>query len=142
MPCVAVPEAIVRPRLDVRRNARVPDVAVVCAPPSRAKTFEDPLVIVEILSPGNENDTWESIVACTTIPSVQEIFILHSERIEGQILRKAGDGSWPELPELLRHGASGRLQSIDFEFALADFYAQTYLLAEMETQTSDTTSTS
>lgn len=141
--CIVAPEAIIKPRLDARRNVRVPDVVVTCAPPSREKTFENPVLIVEVLSPSNEGDTWESITACATIPSMQEILILQSERIEGQILRKGADGAWLQVPELMKFGDSATLHSIDFAFALTDFYAQTYLIAELGAdQTSDTTSIS
>ena len=46
-PCRVAPEAPVRPALGTRNNARAPDVAVTCAPPSPSKTFDDPVLIIE-----------------------------------------------------------------------------------------------
>jgi Uma2 family endonuclease len=35
----------------------------------------EPIVVIEILSPSNANDTWGNVVLYTTIPSVREILV-------------------------------------------------------------------
>jgi hypothetical protein len=42
--------------------------------------LEDPVLIVEVLSPSNERETWEAIWACATIPTMREFLIVDSER--------------------------------------------------------------
>ena len=53
-PCRVAPEAPIRPAIGNRSsNTPAPDVAVTCAPPSATKTFDDPVLIIEVLSPSN-----------------------------------------------------------------------------------------
>ena len=47
----------------------------------------EPVLLVAILSPSNEAETRANIWAYTTIPSVQELLIVHSTRIEAELLR-------------------------------------------------------
>jgi Uma2 family endonuclease len=45
------------PRIRANENFRVPDLGVTCAPPSQGIMVPDPVLLVEILSPGNEGKT-------------------------------------------------------------------------------------
>jgi Uma2 family endonuclease len=108
------------------RNMRVPDLAVSCAPARFAPPAPvDPVLIVEILSPGNGAETWANVWAYASIPSVQEILILRADAIGGDLLRRGADGAWPDQPASL----SGALElaSIGFTVALAELYAGTPL---------------
>lgn len=89
------------------------------------RLLHEPVLIVEILSPSNEAETWSNVWAYTTIPSVQEILILTSLEISAELLRRAADGQWPQRG--LRLGADDelRLESIAGSFRLADFYSTT-----------------
>ena len=78
----------------------------------------DPVLLIEILSPSNEAQTRANIWAYTTIPSVQEILAVHSTRIEAELLRRGGDGNWPEAPEIVTGSDTLRLASIGFATAL------------------------
>ena len=62
----------------------------------------------------------------TTIPSVQEILVLHTVRIAAEVLRRRADGSWPEEPELVETGDL-TLGSIGFAVPLAALYRTTRL---------------
>jgi Uma2 family endonuclease len=42
----------------------------------------DPVLVIEIPSPSNEVETWANIWAYTTIPTVTEILIVSSTKIE------------------------------------------------------------
>lgn len=126
-PCRAGTEAPVLPPLAKRINARAPDVVVTCAPISDSGVIEEPVLIVEVLSPGNEAETWESIRALAPIPSLREILVLSSTAVEAQIFRRLDDGAWQAEAE--RHGPGSTLQlaSIDLGLLIADVYAGTYL---------------
>ena len=127
LPCRTVAEGGVIPRVRHDRNYRIPDLVVTCAPPSNDLMVPDPVLIVEILSPSNEVETWANIWAYTTIPSVAEILIVSSTKIGAELLRRNADGTWPEDPEQVTPDAPLRLESLDFETPLTAFYRTTAL---------------
>jgi Uma2 family endonuclease len=122
---IAEPGIVPRVRADM--NYRVPDVGVTCAPPSHGLMVADPVLLVEILSPSNESDTRANIWAYTTIPSVHELVVVHSTRIEAELLGRNADGSWPEQPEIIGAGDTLRLATIEFSTQLAALYRTTAL---------------
>jgi Uma2 family endonuclease len=115
------------PRVRANRNYRVPDLGVTCAPPSHNLMASDPILLIEILSPSNEAETWANVWTYTTIPSVREILIVHSTRQEAELLRRRADGSWPEEPDMIRAGAEVVLATIDLVTPLASLYRTTVL---------------
>jgi hypothetical protein len=68
------------PALGVTAVADEPDMDIV----------PDPILLIEILSPGNASDTWDNVWSYTTIPSVREIVVVHSTRIMAEVLRAGG----------------------------------------------------
>ncbi len=131
-PCRVVSEAGVVPRVRSDRNYRVPDLGITCAPPSSSLMVPEPILLIEILSPSNEVETWANIWAYTTIPTVAEILIVSSTKVEAELLRRRGDGSWPETPERIGADADLRLESVDFTVALKDIYRTTALAGTSE----------
>jgi len=127
MPCRVATEAPVVPKMKTKRNLRAPDLAVTCAPPSASKTFEMPVLIVEIMSPGNRKETWESIWACATIPSVREFLIVESESVYAEIFRRDADGNWPDDPVIVEAGGMFALSSIGCDIPIEYVYVGTYL---------------
>ncbi len=125
--CQVVTTPGIVPRIGANRNYRIPDLGVTCAPPSRELLMPDPVLLIEILSPSNENETRANIWAYTTIPTVREILAVRSTRIEAELLRRRGDGSWPEEPDIIGPGTDLSLASIDFTAPLADCYRTTEL---------------
>jgi Uma2 family endonuclease len=125
--CRAGTEAPVVPPMGRRANARAPDIAVTCAPISDSKVFEDPVVIVEVLSPGNEAETWESIQALAGLASLKEILVVQSTTVGAEVYRRDAAGAWPTEPERSVAGGSIKLASIGLELALADAYEGTVL---------------
>jgi Uma2 family endonuclease len=115
------------PHLLSAHNARVPDLGVTCSPllPGQA-TLPDPVLLIEILSPSNQAKTWSNVWAYTSIPSVQEILVLHSGSITAELLRRSAAGEWPEEPEQLT-GSDLTLTSIDFRVPMTELYARTGL---------------
>jgi Uma2 family endonuclease len=118
----------VAPRVRASINLRRPALGVT-AMPDRAGEYmlRDPVLLIEILSPGNASDTWDNVWSYATIPSVREIAVVHSTRVLVELLRRGADGSWPEEPEEIGPGDTLRLASIDFGCPLLDVYEQTHL---------------
>ncbi|MGH7152678.1 MAG: Uma2 family endonuclease, partial [Acetobacteraceae bacterium] len=110
------------------QNIRVPDLAVTCSPllPGQS-SLPDPVLIVEILSPSNQAKTWTNVWAYTSVPSVQEILVLHSARVGAELLRRTPEGLWPNRTASLTAGELV-LESIGFRVALAELYARTRLV--------------
>lgn len=127
--CRAATEAPVIPPFGKRANARAPDVTVTCVPASASPTFDDPLLIVEVLSPGNESETWESIRALAALTSLKEILVVQSTLLEASVYKRGPTGGWPMEPSTALAGGMIRLDSLDFELPLAEIYAGTHLLS-------------
>jgi Uma2 family endonuclease len=77
---------------------------------------------MEILSPSNEAETWANVWSYVTIPSVQEILLLHTAEMRGDLLRRQADGSWPDNPVTVAAGVTLTLESIEFSAAIDSFY--------------------
>jgi Uma2 family endonuclease len=108
-------------------NMRVPDLAVGCSPFDLNQAAPaNPVLIVEILSPGNRADTWANVWAYTSIPSVREILVLRADAIGGDLLRRLPDASWPDRPTVIGDDDLV-LDSIGFRVALSDLYGRTPL---------------
>jgi|ERR1700733_13962931 Uma2 family endonuclease len=122
--CRVVTEPGVRPhQVRADHNVRVPDLAITCAPwASDEKLLSAPLVLIEILSPSNLKDTWANVWAYVTIPSVQEILVLHTAEVRADLLRRQADGSWPADPTPLGEGDTVDLESVGFAASLTAFY--------------------
>jgi Uma2 family endonuclease len=128
-PCRAVTEPAIAPRVRSRSNLRVPDLAVTCSPVESGQlALPDPVLIIEILSPTNEAETWENVWTYVSIPSVQEILVLRSATIAADVLRRQPDGAWPEEPLPIGGDETVRLDSIGLACALTEFYLGTYLM--------------
>jgi Uma2 family endonuclease len=127
-PCRAVTEPAIVPRVRSRSNMRVPDLAVTCAPVESGQiALPEPLLIVEILSPTNEAETWENVWTYVSIPSVLEILVLRSASVAADLLRRQPDGTWPEEPLPISRDGTVQLDSIGLDCALTEFYLGTYL---------------
>lgn len=124
--CRVVLEPGVKTRIRARHNYRIPELGVICKPPvAGTQMVAEPVLIVEVLSPSNQKATWTNIWAYAANPAVQEILIIESTKIEGWLLRRQADGSWPEDPDPIAHDGRIVLNSIDLSIPLADAYATT-----------------
>ena len=91
-PCFGQSEAgIARP--DRNDTCYIADLAVTCTPPEPGQQLlQDPLLIVEILSPGTAlYDRQTKVSDYRRIPSVQEILLIDSTSIFAEVLRREGD---------------------------------------------------
>ena len=130
--CRVVTEPGIVPRGHSDKNYRVPDIGVTCAPPSAGQMLPHPLIPVEILSPSNETETrspkaWANVWAYLTIPTVMEVLVVNSTRIEAELLRRNPDATWPELPIQIGPDDALSLDSIGFTVPLAALYRTTTL---------------
>jgi|SRR4051812_26729133 len=120
--CSVVVAPSIVPRVQSNENFRVPDIGVTCAPPSGGVMVPDPVLLIEILFPGNEAQTRSNIWTYATIPSVQEILAVRSTRMEAELLRRDSDGTWPASPMVIRPPAHLELAGIGFAIPVADIY--------------------
>lgn len=126
-------EVGVIPIFDPIRNVRKPDVTVTCSPHTPGeRAFPKPVLIVEMLSPSNADETWESIRACASIPSVAEILVVDSERIHAQVFRKDDKGNWPDPGVIVESGGTIRLTALGLEMAMDEIYEGLMFVAEDE----------
>ena len=126
-PCAVVVTPGVVPRVQSSHNVRIPDLAVTCTGyAAEEAVLTDPVLVVEILSPGNQAETWANVWAYTTIPSVKEIVVLRTVTVAADVLRRGPDGSWPREPDPVTTGDLV-LDSIGFRTPLADLYRDTRL---------------
>ena len=126
--CLVAAEPAVRVRLREKHNLRIPDLGVTGTPSHAGEVaLSDPVLLIEVLSPGNADDTWENVWAYTTIPSIKEILVVHSARVFAELLRRQTDGAWPNEPEETGEAGTLRLDLIDFAMPLKAAYGKTYL---------------
>jgi Uma2 family endonuclease len=126
--CRAVTEPAIVPRVRASSNLRVADLAITCSPIEPGQiVLSDPVLIVEILSPTNELDTWKNVWAYVSMPSVLEILVVRSTSVAADLLPRRPDGAWPEEPTKLGPNDLLHLDSIDLTCPLADVYARTDL---------------
>jgi Uma2 family endonuclease len=128
-PCFVIPNPGIVPRVRSDNNFRIPDLAVTCSPYRQEEyALADPVLVVEILSPSNQPETWANVWAYTTIPSIQEILIVHSTAIRADVLRRDAEGNWPEKAAVIESGPVD-LRSIDFAVELTALYRGTRLIS-------------
>jgi Uma2 family endonuclease len=117
------------PRLRAGFNLRVPSLGVTCAPDHAGQiAVPDPILLIEVLSPGNARDTRANVWAYASIPSVREILLVHSTQIAAELLRRGKDEVWPAQAEEIGEGGTLRLESIGFTAPLIELYARTHLV--------------
>ena len=124
-----VTEGAIIPGLNASTNVRVPDLVVTATPDERGQqAVPDPVLPAEVLSPGNQDDTRDNVWAYATLPSVQEIVVLHSTRVLAEVHRRDPAGAWLPDPEYCGPGECLRLASVDLGCAVEDAYRGTWLL--------------
>jgi Uma2 family endonuclease len=98
------------------------DLAVTCTPPQPGQQLiSDPLLIVEILSPGTvAHDRHTKAPDYRRIESVQEILLIASERVFAEVLRRDGE-RW--ITGIVQgREAVLSLAAIDLTVPMADLY--------------------
>ena len=115
------------PRVRSDANFRVPDLGVVCGGYEKEELYlAEPVLLIEVLSPGNKSRTRSNVWTYTTIPSVREIAIFRTETIGVELLRRGDDGNWPAAAEMIEAGDMA-FRSIGVQFPLEAVYRTTRL---------------
>ena len=126
-PCSVVVTPGVIPKAKMEHNVRIPDLAVTCSPYEvEEPTLSEPVLLIEILSPSNQVETWVNVWSYTTIPSVQEILVLQSKTVGAHLLHRRADGTWPDQADKIEAGDLV-LESIGFRAPLGSIYRTTRL---------------
>jgi len=126
-PCSVVTTPGIIPRVNAGRNFRIPDLAVTCSGYDTEETaLTDPVLLVEILSPSNQPETWSNVWTYTSIPSVREILIVRTASVGAELLRRNPDGTWPDRPLAVEEGDL-TLESVGFSVPLFSLYRTTRL---------------
>ena len=121
--CSVVAEPGVIPWLSAHDNYRMPDLAVTCSPEiEESWSVDQPILVVEILSPSNRAQTWMNVWSYTTIPSVEDILVVHTDDVRAALLRRNPDMTWPSEADIIGTNGRLRLASVDYEAALLDLY--------------------
>lgn len=126
-PCIVQAEAgIARPERD--DTCYIADLAVSCDPPQPGdRLIRDPILIIEILSPGTSVfDRQTKVPDYRRIPSVQEILLIDSESVFAEILRRSGE-QW--ITEIVRGpDAMLSLASVPLTIPMAELYTGLFVL--------------
>jgi hypothetical protein len=93
--------------------------------------MDEPLVLIEILSPTNVSKTRANIRAYRTIAKLADIVVPRSTAIAAEILRRRADGTWPEQPEIVDADGELRLDSIGFAAPLRAVYRTSGLVQSL-----------
>lgn len=103
--------------------AALPDLMVRCGKPAPGKTsFDDPLILVEVVSPGSEaRDRLEKRVAYQQLPTLQAYVLVNRDRPHVEALERRADGFFAVDP-LTTLDAALVLPAIDFTMSLASIY--------------------
>jgi Uma2 family endonuclease len=99
------------------------DVTVACERQSddRRGIVQEPLLIVEILSPGTDrDDVFVKLPAYKRIPSLQEILYVETEQVGATIYRR--DGSDWEAMDLVGPEARLQLETVGLDIALGTLF--------------------
>lgn len=121
-------------RLHVARDNAYyyPDLMVTCgeqaAAANESVVVRDPVLVVEVLSPGTETiDRREKLAAYRRLPSVREYVLVSQERIVVEIYRRQGEAGWLYLT--CQAGDTVALESVQLSVPVAVLYAGTDIAA-------------
>lgn len=122
-PCSVTVGPGVQPRIESKYNVRIPDLTVDCDTVGEtAQLVHAPVLIAEILSPGNERVTRSNIWRYRSIPSVRTILLLYSWKAMAELSVRAGQ-DWPDAPVVLGPDDRLRLSDVGLDVRLAEVYA-------------------
>ena len=99
------------------------DILVTCEPPSRGYRgiAEEPLLIVEVLSPSTDrDDVLTKLPAYQRVASLREILYIETERIGATVYRRNG-GKWQTI-DLSGGQARLQLKTIGLDLPLGNIY--------------------
>jgi len=124
-PCSVITAPGVIPKFQSDRNYMIPDLSVTCsASDVTGRAVQEPVLLIEILSPSNHAETWRNVWAYLTIPSLREILVIRTLSVGVDLLTRGGDGKWPDRPLAIATGDL-TLSSIGLTLPVASLYRGT-----------------
>ncbi len=104
-------------------SATLPDVMVRCGSiPPGSTSFDDPIVLVEVVSPGSEGrDRWEKWHIYRKLASLQHYVLIERDRAAIDVFDRTGD-VWASRRTLEGFGEVLDLPALDLSVPLADIY--------------------
>ena len=130
LPMRGVIRGAVVPLVGADTNVRLPSFIMTSASDKRGQiVVPDPVLMAEILSPANHDDTRSDVRAYFTLPSVQEVVVVDSARVLVEAYRRTRDGTGLPAPEVVRPGGRLRLATAALDCPVEDIYEQTWLAA-------------
>jgi Uma2 family endonuclease len=128
LPYQVVAEGAIIPVQGAGNNVRVPDLVVAAGhDQSGDQIVTDPIVIVEILSPGNSSDSRDNVDSYLTLPTLREVVLVHSNRITAEVHRRDAAGAWQVEPKFVDASGSLVVSSVGLELPIEEVYANTWL---------------
>ena len=120
--CQVTSETFYMKNLSVE-SATLPDVVVRCGPTSLSQTsFDDPLVLVEVVSPGSEGrDRWEKWAIYRKLASLQHYVLIERDRPVIDVFDRTGD-AWASRRTLEGLSEALDLPAIGVRVPLAEIY--------------------
>ncbi len=116
LPLQVLAEGAIIPATGANGDVKVPDLVVAPGDDRRGdQAVAEPVAVIEVLSPGNSDDTRDNIRAYATLASVREIAVIHTGEILAEVHRRAATGAWEPGPELISRGQVLRLASVSLE---------------------------
>jgi Uma2 family endonuclease len=122
-PCWIATEICVQPTIKASTNVRIPDLGVSCRPQAPGdKSMPEPVLLTEVLSPSTVKADQAKVWLYATMPSVQEILIVHSTKIRLEFYTRFADGSWPKEAQIATTGHSIHFKCIDMKLEVDELY--------------------
>ena len=122
-PCWIATEICVQPTIKANTNVRVPDLGVSCRPQLPGdKSMPEPVLLTEVQSPSTAKSDQAKVWLYATMPSVQEILIVHSKKVRLEFYTRLADGSWPNEAQIATPGHSINLKCIDMMLLVDELY--------------------
>jgi Uma2 family endonuclease len=119
--CTVRSQAGIAPQGLLGRNHFETDITVTCEAGGSRGIAAEPVLIVEIQSPSTERDDhFVKLPHCQSLPSLQEILYVESERVAATLYRRSGEG-W-ETIELDGGDARLQLETVGLDIALSALY--------------------
>jgi len=119
-----VSEPAVRHARARKHHLRVPDLGVTCTPDAPGQqTLPDPVLLIEILSPGNTSDTWDNVGPTPPSRACARSSSCIRRACSPRCCGAAPTATGPRSPRM-SGGRALRLEAIQFACPLSDIYAR------------------
>ena len=113
--------AVQSPRREPGTFKTRPDIVVRCGPPGRGNSVNDPIVVVEVLSPATmDDDRGRKLDFYKSLDSLRHIVLVYQDQM--RIEHYAGDPEGWRLEALSRPEAELDLSAVGFRIRLAEVY--------------------